>query len=62
MFTVSRLRIVTAQHILKEADIVSFTIDKLDSAHGGAFGDIELYVDEEDAIEARAILQSEEII
>lgn len=62
MFTVSRLRIVTAQHILKEAGIVSFTIDKLDSAHGGAFGDIELYVAEEDAIEARAMLQSEDII
>ena len=62
MFAVSRLKIMTAKHILEQADIVSFTIDKLDSAHGGAFGDIELYVGEDDAAEARAILQAEDII
>ena len=43
-FTVSELKIMSAKHLLKEAGIESFTIDKRDSAHAGIFGDIELYV------------------
>jgi len=46
-FSVSELKIMTAKHILKEAGIPPFTIDKKDSAHAGAFGDIELYVPKE---------------
>lgn len=43
-FSVSELKIMTAKHLLKQAGIESFTIDKRDSAHAGIFGEIELYV------------------
>lgn len=62
MFTVSRLKIITAQHLLKEAGIESFTLDQMDSAHAGLFGDIQLYVHEDQSEEARRILKEEEII
>ena len=61
MFTVSQLKIVTAQHVLKEAGIESWTIDKMDSAHAGLFGDIELHVPSAEAAKAREILISEEV-
>ncbi len=62
MFTVSQLRIVSARHLLSEAGIESWTVDKMDSAHAGLFGDIELHVPTEDAERARALLVEEEII
>ncbi len=62
MFSVSQLRIVSARHFLSEAGIESWTVNKMDSAHAGLFGDIELHVSTEDAIEARKILEKEEII
>ena len=62
MFSVSELKIVTAQHVLQEAGIPSFVINKKDSAHVGLFGDIELYVDKTNAEAARAILEKEEIL
>ena len=62
MFTVSQLRIVSARHFLSEAGIESWTVNKMDSAHAGLFGDMELHVPTEDEIEARKILIHEEII
>lgn len=62
MFTVSQLKIMTAQHVLEEAGIVSFVLNKMDSAHVGLFGDIELYVDASEEARARAILETNEII
>lgn len=62
MFTVSQLRIVSARHFLSEAGIESWTVNKMDSAHAGLFGDIELHVSNENEMEARKILTQEEII
>ena len=56
MFSISQLKIMTAQHMLKEAGIESFVVNKMDSAHAGLFGDIELFVQKEDAIEAKLVL------
>jgi len=61
-FSVSQLKIKTAQFILSEAGIESHVIDKTDSAHAGLFGEIELYVSENQESEARQILLDEEII
>lgn len=61
-FSVSQLKIKTAQFILKEAGIESHVIDKTDSAHAGLFGEIELYVSENQEDTARKILLEEEII
>ena len=61
-FSVSEIKIKSAQHILKEAGIVSFVIDKKDSAHAGLFGDIELYVQEDKEKEAHKILVDAEIL
>ena len=62
MFTVSQLRIVSARHFLSEAGIESWTVDKMDSAHAGLFGDIELHVPTDDATKAWKILIHEEVI
>ncbi len=62
MFTVSQLKIMTAQHVLKEAGIQSFVVDKMDSAHAGIFGEIELYVAKEHQIEAKLVLIENEIL
>lgn len=62
MFSISQLKIKTAQHVLKLAGIPSFPVDKMDSAHAGLFGDIQLYVDENHAAKAREILNTEEIL
>ena len=62
MFTVSQIKILTAQHVLKEAGIESFVLNKMDSAHAGLFGDIELYVAKKDSIEAKLVLLENEII
>ena len=62
MFSVSQIKILTAKHVLKEAGIEAFSIDKMDSAHAGVFGDIELYVDQAQAEEARKILEAEGVL
>lgn len=62
MFSISHLKIMTAKHVLELAGIKAFSIDKMDSAHAGIFGDIELYVDKDAADAARKILEEEEII
>lgn len=61
-FSISQIKIVTAQHLLKEAGIESHSINKMDSAHAGLFGDIELYVEKDQEAEARKILTEAEII
>ncbi len=62
MFTVSELKIMTAQHILREAGIRSFVMNKKDSAHAGVFGDIELHVLEIDKEAAKKLLFENGII
>lgn len=62
MFSVSQIKIKTAQFVLKSAGIESFVLNKMDSAHVGLFGDIQLYVSEEHSAEARRILEEEEVI
>ena len=62
MFTVSQLKIKTAQHVLRLAGIESYTLDQSDSAHAGLFGDIKLYVAKELSEKARSILKKEEIM
>lgn len=61
-FEVSELKIVTAQHVLKENGIESFVVNKKDSAHAGVFGTIQLFVEKGSEAEARTILINEEII
>ncbi len=62
MFTVSQLKIMTAQHVLTEAGIESFVLNKQDSAYAGVFGDIELYVDESESSQAKIILEEAEVL
>ncbi len=61
-FSVSQIKVMTALHILEEAGIKAFKVDKMDSAHAGAFGNIELYVPKEKEEEARVILFDAEIL
>lgn len=61
-FSVSQIKIISAQHFLKEAGIQSHTINKMDSAHAGVFGDIELHVAKEDEEAAKKILEEAEIL
>ena len=61
-FSVSEIKIISAQHFLKEAGITSHTINKMDSAHAGVFGNIELHVAKEDEEAARKILVEAEIL
>lgn len=62
MITVERIKSVTAQHVLREAGIEVYELDKMDSAHAGIFGNIELYVPADQEQKAREILQREEIL
>lgn len=62
MFAISEIKIMTAKHVLSEAGIQAFSIDKRDHAHGSAFGDIELYVDESEGERARKILWEEGVL
>lgn len=62
-FTISELKIVTARHLLAEAGIETFTLNKKDSAHVGLFGGtIDLYVGEDRKEEAHRILKDSEIL
>jgi len=62
MFAISELKIITAKHILSSAGIEAHSIDKRDSAHAAAFGDIELFVDASKAEAARQLLWDEGIL
>ena len=61
-FSVSHLKVMTAKHLLSEAGIEAFTVDKMDSAHAGVFGDIQLHVSKADEDKAREILEKAEIL
>lgn len=62
MFSVSEIKIMSAKHLLSEAGIESFSVNKKDSAHAGIFGDIELFVSEAQAKEAKAILEEHGVL
>lgn len=55
-FAMSALKANTARHYLEQAGIKCFIIDKTDSSYAQIFGQIELYVAEEDAESAKKIL------
>jgi len=61
-FSISQIKIMTAKHLLEEAGIVAHTVDKMDSAHAGVFGDIELHVAKADEAKAKEILEEAEIL
>jgi len=62
-FSINELKIITAKYLLDEAGIQSFSLSKKDSSYPGMFGgNIELYVNEENAERARNILINGEII
>ena len=62
-FSISELKIVTARHLLAEAGIESYTIDKKDSAMSGILGGgIELYVRKSDSEKARDLLAQEDLL
>jgi hypothetical protein len=61
-FSVDELKVMSAMHLLKEAGIMAGTIDKRDSAHSGAFGKIEIYIQASEETQAREILRKAEIL
>ena len=62
MFTVSELKIRTAQYLLNKSGIRNFVLNKMDSAHAGVFGSIELHVLAPDQDIAKQILVENEIL
>lgn len=50
-----------AKEVLAQEGIKSVAIDKQDSAYGGVFGEIELYVLREDVIRARHLLTKKQL-
>jgi hypothetical protein len=62
-FSISDLKIVTARHILAEAGIESFIIDKKDTVYAGILGGkIEMYVRKDQEVEALKILEENGIL
>ncbi len=61
-FTVSEIHIASARHLLEEAGIESFVINKKDTAYAGIIGDIELHVRLEDKEKATQILMDNGIL
>lgn len=61
-FSVSHLKVMTALHLLKEAGIMAHSINKMDSAHAGVFGDVEILVPQAQELEAREILKKAEVL
>lgn len=61
-FSDSNAKIALAQKMLEEAGVKAFVVNKMDSAFGGVFGDIELHVNKEDVDKAREILEKAEIL
>lgn len=62
MITVSQLKEMTAKHILQSAGINAVSVNKMDSAHAGIFGEIQIYVPTEDAEQAKSLLKAEGVI
>jgi len=61
-FSISQIKIKSAQYVLSQMGIESHTVNKMDSAHAGLFGDIELHVDKKHEEKARKILIDEGIL
>ncbi len=62
-FSISDIKIVTARHILSEAGIESFTINKKDSAYAGILGGkVELYVRTDQQEDARKVLEESGVL
>ena len=61
-FSISQIKVKTAEHLLQEAGIECHVINKMDSAHAGVFGDIELHINAKDADRAKEILKQAEIL
>jgi DUF438 domain-containing protein len=61
-FSISPLKVMTAHHLLKQAGIVSHSVNKMDSIHANVFGHIEIHIYEEDEERAREILTDAEIL
>ncbi|MEE9438421.1 MAG: DUF2007 domain-containing protein [Saprospiraceae bacterium] len=60
---VSNLKIVTARHILTEAGIESFVINKQDTVYAGILGGvIELYVSKDEIEKAKQLLLENEML
>ncbi|MCP4124271.1 MAG: DUF2007 domain-containing protein [Bacteroidetes bacterium] len=47
--------------VLEDEGIQSVVVDKQDTAYGGVFGEIELYVRREDVIKAKHIIDKKEL-
>ena len=61
-FSISDLKITTARHILAEAGIESFVIDKKDSVYAGILGGkVEVYVRKDEETEANKVLQENDM-
>lgn len=61
-YSISDLKITTARHLLAEAGIESFIIDKEDSVFSGIFGGkIEVYVRKEDQEKADNVLKENDM-
>ena len=60
--SVSQIKVMTALHLLEEAGISAHHINKMDSAHAGIFGEIQIIVNKEDEEKTREILIEAEII
>jgi len=60
--SVSQIKVMTALHLLEEAGIDAHQINKMDSAHAGIFGEIQIIVNKEDEERTRKILVDAEIL
>jgi len=61
-FSISDIKVMTAMHLLKENGIMANKVNKMDSAHPGVFGDIQIIIAKEDEERARTILKDAEIL
>lgn len=61
-FAVSELKVIHAQHVLEEAGIPSFVLNKKDSAYAGILGDIQLFVDKANAERAKQLLDEADVL
>ena len=50
-----------AKDVLEQEGIKCVVVDKQDTAYGGVFGEIEIYVQREDVIQAKHILGKREL-
>lgn len=60
--SISHLKVMTAMHLLEEAGIKAHKVDKMDHAHPGVFGEIQVFIAQEDEEKARVILVEAEIL